>query len=237
MNPLRLFFTNSQILTVLVLLSPFGVYAQADIFNFIEPGKAILVVLIIVTIVVFIIRAQKGKSQKIKEYQVKSKINELRASGQDLHINNEEMLTEEDEQVLRSYVNQTVWASVIVLGGLGFVFMVAMDGIGVIIGLILLVIIFPVRKYMIKDLERVLQEGKKQVVRGIITDRSTTTKGTGKSRNTYYWLTIGEYKFEVTSQKYQTYGVGDAAEFHITDYPKGKIFIIRDKKLEGAGIR
>jgi len=218
------------------LLLPNSASAQADTKPFMEPTMIVLVVLSVAALVFFIVRAQRRNS-KGNEKQIKQKIEELRARGQELHINREETLTAEDEQILRKYVEQTSWIALIVLVIMGIVFLVFMEGIGMVVGVIILALIYPMRKYMFNDLERALQEGKKQVIRGIITDRYTTTTGTHKSRSTHHWLALGEHKFEVTSAKYSAYALGDAAEFHTTDYPKGKAFILRDEKLEGAGLR
>ncbi len=215
---------------------PFTVHAQADEATNFEPVIRLVAVLILAVVVFLLIRSHNRKG-KDKDKEVKQKISELRSRGQELHVNREDTLTPEDELILQKYVQHTTWAALIVLGILGLVFLVFMEGIGMIIGIILLVLIYPIRRYMYKDLERALQEGKKHVIRGIITDRFTTTTGSHKSRTTHHWLMLGEHKFEVTSSKYSTYAVGDAAEFHTTDFPKGKAFILRDEKLEGAGLR
>jgi multisubunit Na+/H+ antiporter MnhG subunit len=225
------------VICVLLLgFAPFSAHAQSDTDTFSEPVKVILFVLILAPVIFFIVRAQRNRT-KGNDAQIKQKIEELKARGQELHVNREETLTAEDELVLRKYVQHTSWAAVIILGILGLVFLVFMEGLGMIVGIIMIGIIYPIRKYMHNDLERALKEGKKHVIRGIITDRFTTTTGSHKSRTTHHWLLLGEHKFEVTSAKYAAYAVGDAAEFHTTDYPKGKVFILRDEKLEGAGLR
>ncbi len=221
---------------VILLCLPLRVSAQTDSNISNESIMITLVVVSVAAIIFFIIRA-KRRHKKVGEKEAKQKLDALRAQGQELHSNREEALNAEDIQVLRKYVEQTSWIALIILGLLGIVFLVFMEGFGKLIGLILLILIYPTRKYMFNDLERVLSEGKKQVIRGIVTDRFTTTSGTRKERSTHYWLTIGEEKFEITSAKYGAYAIGDAAEFHTTDYPKGKQFILRDERLEGAGLR
>lgn len=236
MRARNIHFTPTSFGLVLLISIATPARAQTDFPSLIDPVKGILLVAGVAVLFYFLVRAVQRKS-KGNDAQVKQKIEALKSSGQELHVNREESLTAEDELVLRKYVQQTSWAAVIILGILGLVFLVLMEGIGMVVGIIMLGIIYPIRKYMHNDLNRALKEGKKQVIRGIITDRFTTTSGSHKSRRTHHWLILGEQKFEVTAAKYSTYALGDAAEFHTTDYPKGKVFILRDEKLEGAGLR
>jgi membrane protein implicated in regulation of membrane protease activity len=221
---------------VLLGITPLPVHAQSDANTNFEPAVVIAAILILAVVVFFLVREQQRR-KNTNDQEIKQKIHELRSRGQELHVNREETLTPEDELILKKYVQHTSIAALIVLGILGLVFLVFMEGIGMVVGVIVLALIYPIRTYMYKDLKRALEEGKKQVIRGIITDRFTTTTGSHKSRTTHHWLLLGEHKFEVTSAKYAAYAVGDAAEFHTTDYPKGKVFIISDEKLEGAGLR
>ncbi len=90
---------------------------------------------------------------------------------------------------------------------------------------------------MKKDIARVINLGNKQVIRAIITDRVTTTTVTRDSKTRNYWLTLGEIKLLVARSKYEYYQIGDAAEFHTVEYPKGTTFILKEEKLNRAGIQ
>lgn len=172
-----------------------------------------------------------------KNDPIRQKIASLRASGQELHVNREEVLTDEDIAILNKYLKSTLLIVTIVLGILALLFGILGEDMVKLVGLASLIGIYPIRKYFSKDMERVITGGKKRVTRGIITDRFTTTSGSGKSKSTDYWLTIGDVKLKVARSKYTAYQVGEAAEFQTVDYPKGSVFVLRDQKLEGAGLK
>ncbi|WKZ60602.1 MAG: hypothetical protein QY309_03800 [Cyclobacteriaceae bacterium] len=172
-----------------------------------------------------------------KNDPIRQKIASLRASGQELHMNREDVLTGEDIAILNKYLKSTLLIVTIVLGILALLFGILGEDMVKLVGLASLIGIYPIRKYFSKDMERVITGRKKRVTRGIITDRFTTTSGSGKSKSTDYWLTIGDVKLKVARAKYTAYQVGEAAEFHTVDYPKGSVFVLRDEKLEGAGLK
>ena len=172
-----------------------------------------------------------------KNDPIRQKIASLRASGQELHVNREEVLTDEDIATLNKYLKNTLLIVTLVLGIMALLFGILAEGFVKLVGLASLIAIYPIRKYLSKDMARVITAGKKKITRGIITDRFTTTSGSGKSKSTNYWLTIGDVKLKVARSKYTTYQVGEAAEFQTVDYPKGSVFVLRDEILDGAGLK
>jgi len=189
-------------------------------------------------IAVVLLFAYRGKNlDKGKEDAAILKIHTLRNAGQELHVNRGDVLTKQDVDVLNRYIRQTLLLVTAIFGVLGFVFVIFTEGIGKVIGAGLLIAIYPLRNHMKKDIARVINEGNKQVIRGIITDRVTTTTGTRDSRTRNYWLTLGEIKLLVARSKYEYYQIGDAAEFHTVEYPKGTTFILKDEKLNRAGLQ
>lgn len=184
---------------------------------------------------IYLFWSQHKTSQK--NDPIRQKIASLRASGQELHVNREEVLTDEDIVILNKYLKNTLLIVTIVLGILALLFGILGEDLVKLVGLASLIGIYPIRKYLSKDMARVITAGKKKMTRGIITDRFTTTSGSGKSKSTDYWLTIGDVKLKVARSKYTAYQVGEAAEFQTVDYPKGSVFVLRDQKLEGAGLK
>ncbi|MBX2970655.1 MAG: hypothetical protein KF803_14890 [Cyclobacteriaceae bacterium] len=184
---------------------------------------------------IYLFWSQHKTSQK--NDPIRQKIASLRASGQELHVNREEALQEEDISILNNYLKKTLLIVTIVLGILALLFGILGEDMVKLVGLASLIGIYPIRKYMSKDMERVITAGKKKVTRGIITDRFTTTSGSGKSKSTDYWIMIGDVKLKVERSKYVAYQVGEAAEFQTVDYPKGSVFVLKDEKLEGAGLK
>ncbi len=180
-----------------------------------------------------------NKQQKEAEKQdpIRQKIQAFREKGQELHLNREEELTEQDIVILKKHNSQTLLIATVVFALLGFAFLLFPEGIiARLLGAGLLVLIFPMRKHLQKEIVRVVQDGKKQVVRGIITERFITTTGRRDSKTKDYWLTLGEIKFKLNKSQYDRYQIGDAAEFHSVDYPKGVELIFRDEKLNQAGL-
>ena len=192
---------------------------------------------IVLFVFVFVLIIWLNRRDEKKDDAVKSKINALRESGKELHLNRTEPLTAEDIHFIEKHAQTSVIAATVVFAAIAVMFFVFGNLIFYILGAGLLVMIIPTRKYIRSGTQSVIDKGEKQVIRGIITDRYTTSTGSSKSRTTHHWLKLGDITFEVSSSKYRTYAVGDAAEFHTVDYPVGKPFIIRDTKLESAGLK
>ncbi len=221
------------------LLVPVGVYyyrhTQYPYYDTLLP-VIFGVISVLCAVVLFFVYSRRGLDRK-KEAAVTQKIQTLINAGHELHVNREDVLTTQDVDVLNKYIRQTLLLVTVVCGVLGLAFLIFSEGIGRMLGAALLVAIYPLRNHMKKDIIRVINEGKKQIIRGIITDRHTTTTGTRDSRTTNHWLTIGEIKLLVARSTYDYYLVGDAAEFHTVEYPKGTTFILKDEKLNGAGLQ
>jgi hypothetical protein len=220
----------------LLLCIPMLAWAQDDMDEDTVMGLYFGGVFILVIGVFFLI-IWLGRKENKQDEAMKVKIKELRNQGKELHLNRTEPLAAEDIQYLEKYSNMSVMAVTIIFAVIAILFFVFGNFIFYALGAGMLILIIPTRKYIRSGMQAVMDKGQKQVIRGLITDRYTTTTGTAKSQTTHYWLKLGDITLQVNSSKYGTYAVGDAAEFHTIDYPAGKIFIIRDSKLEGAGLR
>jgi hypothetical protein len=235
-------YTQQQIFTLIffALLLPMLAfyYSQTEYpySNGLLP--AILGVAGISITVVLLLRYRENNLDRNKQEAVAHKIKSLRDAGQELHVDRTDVLTKLDIDVLSKYIANTLVLVTVIFSILGLAFLIFGEGIlARAIGLGLLVAIYPLRKHMQKEIVRVIEKGEKQIVRGIITDRTTTTTGSRDDRTTNYWLTLGEIKLLVTRSKYDYYQIGDAAEFHTVEYPKGTTFVLRDEKLDRAGLQ
>ncbi len=184
---------------------------------------------------IFLFNRQKKEAEQ--QNPIRQKIQSLREQGKELHLNRVEVLSEEDIAILKKHNSQTLIIATAVFAIIGFAFLIFPEGIiARVLGAALLVVIFPMRKHLQKEIARVMQEDKKQVIRGIITERFITATGSRDSKRKDYWLTLGEVKLKLNKSQYERYQIGDAAEFHTVDYPKDVELIIRDEKLSQAGL-
>jgi membrane protein implicated in regulation of membrane protease activity len=229
------FISGFILLLFFLVATPYSAMAQTE---YAEGKVVVYVVVAFVTVfAILIFVVQRNRGNRKEEQAIKSKIHELRASGQELHVNRVEPLTEEDIEILNQHIKSTLWLLTIVLLLAGLAFVIFGNGFFTVIGIAVILLIYPARRYTRQGFDKVLTEGTKHVIRGIITDRYTTTSGSSKSRTTHHWIKLGEIKLEISSSQYTRYAVGDAAEFHTVDYPKGKPLILKEAKLEGAGLR
>ena len=87
-----------------------------------------------------------------------------------------------------------------------------------------------------------LRAGKKTIVRGIITDRfkkkhyGAADEDGKRSEKMLSYLQIGTREFQVDTVTYEKHKTGEAVELEYIVSLKGKPFILRNRKLKGAGI-
>ncbi len=178
----------------------------------------------------------KGSEKDDAQHQeVRKKINALLAAGQSLHLKREETLTAYDKELLRKELKARIIITTLVLAFIGILFIGLGEGLLFFLGALIVVAIYPLVRYQQKDMQRLLNENKKEVIRGIITKKFTKVLGR-KDRSTHYWLVLGENEFEVSHSRYKKYNIGDAAEFHTVEFPKRVTHILFEEKLEQAGI-
>lgn len=229
------FFSKRKTVVALTSLWPAYGFAQTEDSGWDFSQWGLLLTILVTLLIIFILIILRNRKDPKKE-AVRQKIENLKASGQELHISREEPLTKEDRELIRKQFKTMFIIAAAVLGVIGLGFQIPMEIIFSVVGLVILGLIYPIHIYMRHMQDEIYKKGTKLITRGIITEHYTTTTGSGKSRNTNYWISIGERKFKVTAQLYNRYNLGDAAEFHSVDNHKENPMIIRDEKLEGAGV-
>ncbi|HMP99268.1 MAG TPA: hypothetical protein PKC24_05755 [Cyclobacteriaceae bacterium] len=167
---------------------------------------------------------------------VRTKISALLAEGKSLYLKREESLTSYDIQLLKQELKTRLIVSILVFAVVGGLFIWLGSGFMIILGALLLIAIYPIVRYQQKDMQRLFNDNKKEVIRGIITKSESRVSGSGKNRTTRYYLQLGDNEFEVSRTRYKKYKIGDAAEFHTVEYPKRVTHILFEEKLEQAGL-
>jgi len=177
-----------------------------------------------------------SKKDDAQHQEVREKINALLAAGQSLHLKREEALTAYDIELLKKELRIRVILTTLILAIIGIMFIWLGAGFMFFLGVLIVAAIYPLVRYQQKDMQRLLSDNKKEVMRGIITNKYTRVFGSGKDRKTHYWLTLGDNDFEVSDSRYKKYNMGDAAEFHTVEFPKRVTHILFEEKLEQAGL-
>jgi len=183
-------------------------------------------------IINFLFRRNSSSGQDL----VRKKIEGMLAAGQSLHLNKEEQLSVEDVKFLNNELKKRSLLIAIVFLSLGIIFSLLGEGGSRLIGYAAFALIVPVVWYQQKEMKRVISDGKKQIIRGIITKKFTTGSNRKDSSITYH-LTLGDVNLSVKKNCYDCYMEGEAAEFHTVEYPKRITFVISHQKIIGAGLR
>jgi hypothetical protein len=184
-------------------------------------------------LIAFILMTIKTSSRKA-ERTSRIRIDELRKQNQSLHYEKEVALTSQDIASLNVYrVGAFI---VVVIAGLVVGLLVSQfkeivaEWKPIVTGLTLIAFI-ALGWWLNSKASKMIAQGKKSVVRGIITEKKTTEDHREK---TTHWLYIGDQQIKVNMFTYGKYRVGNAAEFHLFE-GFGNL-ILHHEKLEGSGL-
>lgn len=229
---LRLIFFGCLVLVLpLVIMTTVRVYVES------LTNQQILYIgigLSVAGLMAFILTVVKSSSTK-DERASRARIDELRKQNQSLHYEREVPLTEQDITSLIMYK----LAAVVVIGIAGLLTGLLISQFNeipvalkpVVAGAVAMLFIV-LAWWMNSKANKMIAEEKKTVVRGIITEKNTTSEG--RRDKTVHWLHVGDQRIKVNMFTYGKYSVGNAVEFHL--FERFGNLILHHEKLEGSGL-
>ena len=148
------------------------------------------------------------------------------------HLEEEVELTAQDIKKLNTSIRNTVLFVLIVAAvGSGGVYFFSEGLVPIFVLFIFMALMLFIAASSITSMNGILKRNKKTVIRGIITNERQERVGTGKSRRTNYFKTIGTHELQVDVNVNKRYQPGNAVEIHYALNGKMIPYIFTDKLL------
>ena len=160
--------------------------------------------------------AFRVKPQK-RDPAIKQNIVALQEKGVLLHHEREEALDDSDIAALSKTMKQYILVvPICIVIGLIAHFSIEEKSIGYAVLLIFLALIMLSAILSLGSSRRIIKNGNKIVVRGVVTERWKMSSGSGDDEKVSHYLKIGDRQLQVSEGLYNEYLVGDAIELHFT---------------------
>jgi len=147
------------------------------------------------------------------------------------HLEEVELTTQDIKKLNASIRNTVLFVLIVAAVGCGGVYFFSEGLAPVFVLLTFMGFLLFIVSYSISSMKEILKRNKKIVIRGIITNERQERVGTGKSRRTNYYKTIGTHELQVDVNVNKRYKPGNAVEIHYALNGKMIPYIFVDKFL------
>ena len=147
------------------------------------------------------------------------------------HLEEVELTAQDIKKLNASIRNTVLFVLIVAAVGSGGVYFFSEGLTPVFVLLTFMGFLLFIVSYSISSMKGILKRNKKTVIRGIITNERQERVGTGKSRRTNYFKTIGTHELQVDVNVNKRYQPGNAVEIHYALNGKMIPYIFTDKLL------
>lgn len=183
------------------------------------------------------------KRDFLPKKEVRQQIDNLEASGQPLHHEQDVALTPEDSASIKRMFFKVFFSCLLLIlpFALGIYFFPTEEIVLVFCAIIIAIFVYAILKAVYQLISN-LRTGRKTIIRGIITDRFTRKhygaedEDGDRDEKIVHYLKVGNREFVVDKKIYGNHKTGEAIEMEYILSFHGKPFFLHNRKLKGAGL-